>query len=158
MPQELKNWKYEFQLSWLSIWGLCLGIFKVLVASMGVGVHLQLPRSAAWEYFFYHFPHFLFCHLLQAKRSETLKKALNLQQVAASSLLWYCQALFCGNPANELHLIVNLCVCFLASHTPPPEWKCHSSIWSLVWMPLDLHLCVWMQWQPQPPVGELTKL
>jgi len=57
--------------------------------------------------FFPFFSIFLLFAASQARRST--KESVEL---AAGCNCPCCQALFCGNPANELHLIVNLCVCF----------------------------------------------
>lgn len=94
---------------------------------------------------FSHFVFHLFCYLLQAKRGGALKKALNLQQVAIAHV---ARPFFCGNPANELHLIVNLCVCFrppTPSPSPFPSRTFYNFLLlctCVVWMPRDLHLCV----------------
>lgn len=116
---------------------------RMWCVAMGVGVFIcNYQEARLGNTFFPLFPLFLCCSLLFAacwllpSASEARRGTKESIEPAAGC---NCQALFCGNPANELHLIVNLCVCFLPPGCPTPP-NSHSLTLCLVWTPRDLHL------------------
>lgn len=106
---------FHFASCWLfhSTWG----IFARVSRAVAVGVFICNYQEARLGniFFPFRFPSLLLFAASQARRST--KESVEL---AAGCNCPCCQALFCGNPANELHLIVNLCVCFRPP-TPSPS-------------------------------------